>query len=89
MLGPLLPGRKSAAGMETAPRALLALFPLRVQLGPGVLHHLESLELDIGELAVFLLDAADIDVLDDLTRLGVDREGAARAFIGLVMAQEA
>src|SRR5579864_3703641 len=45
-----------------------------------ILHVLEGLELDIVELAIDLLDLADVDILHDVAGLGVDRDGPARAF---------
>src|SRR5579863_6387050 len=52
----------------------------RVQLLPRVLLHRDRRELDVGELAVrLLLDPADVDVLDDVARLWVDHDRAARA----------
>src|ERR1700742_2424797 len=45
----------------------------------GVLHGLEGLELDIVEFTVLLLDLADVDVLDDVAGLGIDRDRTARA----------
>src|SRR5437660_1367173 len=44
-----------------------------------VLHVVVGGELDVVELAVLLLDLADIDVLDDVARLRIDRHRAARA----------
>src|ERR1039457_961492 len=46
----------------------------------GVLDGLEGLEFDVVELAVDLLDLADIDVLHDVAGLRIDRDRAARAF---------
>src|SRR6185295_18314151 len=37
-------------------------------------------ELDVVEFAADLLDLADVDVLDDVARLGIDRDRPARAF---------
>src|SRR6516225_9788575 len=45
----------------------------------GVLDGLKGCELDIVELAVDLLDPADIDILNDVARRRVDRDRAARA----------
>src|SRR5438067_5721688 len=44
-----------------------------------IFHRLESRELDIVELAVLLLDTADVDVLHDVAGLRIDRDRAARA----------
>src|SRR5438477_4983308 len=74
---PLSPGplwRDVSTGPVTA-----ALF-WRVQLFPGVLDLRDRLELDIGKSAVHLLDPAQIDVLDNVARLRIDRDRAARAF---------
>src|ERR1044071_998491 len=47
-----------------------------------VLDLLDLVELDIDELAIDLLDPADADGLDDVTRLGIDRDRPARALPG-------
>ena len=47
-----------------------------------VLDRLEGRELDVVELAVLLLDLADVDVLHDVARLGIDRDRPARALPG-------
>src|SRR5215212_6677312 len=44
-----------------------------------ILDGLEGRELLIIELAVDLLDLADVDVLHDIARVGVDRDRSARA----------
>src|SRR5947199_9541523 len=67
------PCRKVSTGPGTA-----ASFR-RVQLLPRVLNLRDRLELDIGKSAVHLLDPAQIDVLDNVARLGIDRDRAARA----------
>src|SRR5665213_2738559 len=59
----------------------------RVHRFPRILDHGEGLELDIDELAAALLDAADIDVLDDFAGLRIDHEGSARTRLGLVVPQ--
>src|SRR5207248_7650759 len=46
----------------------------------GILHCLEGGEFDIVELAVDLLDLADVDVLHDIAGFRIDRDRAARAF---------
>src|SRR3979409_2729976 len=45
-----------------------------------ILDGLEGRELDVVELAVLLLDLADIDVLDDVAGVRIDRDRTARAF---------
>src|SRR6516225_2988820 len=45
-----------------------------------ILDGLERLELDVVELAIDLLDLADVDVLHDVAGLRIDRNRAARAF---------
>src|SRR3954452_19250733 len=45
----------------------------------GILHRLEGREFDVVELAVDLLDLADVDVLHDIAGLRVNRDRAARA----------
>src|SRR5579871_5043298 len=45
-----------------------------------VLHGRILVELDVVELAVAALDLANVDVLDDVARLRVDRDRATRAF---------
>src|SRR5262245_12787780 len=39
-------------------------------------------EFDVVEFAAHLIDLADVDVLDDVARLGIDRDRAARALPG-------
>src|SRR3979490_2224151 len=46
----------------------------------GVLDGFKSLELDVVEFAVDLLDLADVDVLHDVAGFRIDRDRAARAF---------
>src|SRR5258705_6584523 len=46
----------------------------------GVLDGLEGCEFDVVELAVDLLDLADVDVLHDVAGFRIDRDRAARAF---------
>src|SRR5262249_14542918 len=67
-----------AAGRTAGARAPSAL---------GLLLHfqrvfdgIEGRELDIVKLALHLLDLADVDVLDDVARLRIDRDRSARAF---------
>src|ERR1700744_1214479 len=55
-----------------------ARYPLFLDLG-RILHVRNGRELDIVELAVLLLDLADIDVLDDVAGVRIDRDRAARA----------
>src|SRR5882757_3272192 len=64
--------RSPRPGMTSHAASLLGL--------AGVLDGVEGLELDIVELAVDLLDLADIDVLHDVAGIRVDRDRAARAF---------
>src|SRR5229473_5638576 len=45
----------------------------------GVLDGFKSLELDVVEFAVDLLDLADVDVLHDVAGFRIDRDRAARA----------
>ena len=45
-----------------------------------ILDRLESREFDVVELAVDLLDLADVDVLHDVAGFRIDRDRAARAF---------
>src|SRR5262245_38348735 len=70
---PLLPcpGRAARAAGSPICRLLLHL--------QGVLDRIELRELDVVELAVDLLDLADIDVLDDLAGVRIDRDRPARA----------
>src|ERR1700741_1140851 len=49
------------------------------------LHFLDLVELDVPKLAVLHLAAADVDVLHDVARLGVDRDASARARPGLAL----
>src|SRR6476469_7017575 len=44
-----------------------------------ILDRIEGRELDVVELAADLLHLADVDVLDDVARLGIDRDRPARA----------
>src|SRR5215475_10709461 len=55
----------------TASRSLLGL--------AGILDGVEGLELDVVELAVDLLHLADVDVLDDVAGIRIDRDRTARA----------
>src|SRR5262245_24989657 len=61
----------------STPRSLLQL--ARILHGP--LH----VELDVPELAVLLLDPADVDVLHDVAGLRVDQDLAARALEELAL----
>src|SRR5215207_10256696 len=45
----------------------------------GILYRLKSRELDVVELAVDLLDLADVDVLHDVAGFRIDRDRAAGA----------
>src|SRR5690349_18277703 len=51
----------------------------RVQLFPAVLDVRDGVELGVLQLAADLLGLADVDVLHDVARLRIDRDGAARA----------
>src|SRR6202158_973421 len=55
--------------------------PYQLLLGgfDRVLDRVEGRELDVVELTVLLLALADIDVLDDVARLRIDRDRTARA----------
>src|SRR5262249_35437460 len=64
------------AGLE--PRAP-AMFGLLLHF-QWVFDGVEGRELDIVKLALHLLDLADVDVLDDVARLRIDRDRSARAF---------
>src|ERR1700694_3540926 len=46
----------------------------------GILDGLKSLEFDVIEFAVDLLDLGDVDVLYDVAGFRIDRDRAARAF---------
>src|ERR1700676_2993261 len=46
----------------------------------GVLDGFKSLELDVVEFAIDLLDLADVDVLHDVAGFRINRDRAARAF---------
>src|SRR5262249_4586639 len=46
----------------------------------GILDGVESLEFDVVELAVNLLDLSDVDVLDDVAGLRIDGNRATRTF---------
>src|SRR5436309_8241637 len=60
--------RQLTRGELLAPKARLLLGCLH-----RILHRLEGGELDILQLAVNLLDLAHVDVLDDITRVRIDR----------------
>src|ERR1700730_4746602 len=60
----------------------------RVQLLPWILDHRDRRDLDIGKLTVLLLDAPDVDFLDDVARLRIDHYRAARAVRVLPVGQE-
>src|SRR6202140_1043262 len=68
-----IPGSRASSrpGMTTA-ASLLGL--------AGVFHGLKGLEFDVVEVAVDLLDLADVDVLHDVAGFRIDRDWAARAF---------
>src|SRR5437762_5045336 len=51
----------------------------RALISARVLHVLDLVELDVPELAVLHLAAADVDVLHDVARLAIDRHRTARA----------
>src|SRR5262249_12315588 len=65
---PLQMDRRAAQAAAPRPHRLL----LRGRLD-RVLHVVVRGELDVVELSVLLLDLADIDVLDDVARLRIDR----------------
>src|SRR6266481_2091963 len=60
-----------------------------VQLLPRIFDHRDRRDFDIGKLAVRLLEAADIDVLNDVPGLGVGHDRAARAVRVLPPLEEA
>src|SRR5262245_62706123 len=64
------------AGFEPRAPAVLGLLLHFQRVFDGV----EGRELDIVKLALHLLDLADVDVLDDVARLRIDRDRSARAF---------
>src|ERR1700761_8959989 len=66
------PGMTVSVATGTPSASLLGL--------AGILDGIELREFDVVKLAVDLLDLADVDVLHDVTRLGVDRDRPARAF---------
>src|SRR5579871_1976110 len=70
------PPRKGEGKTEDAARPSSIRLHARLH---GILDVLDFVELDIDERAVHLLDAADVDVLDDVARLRIDRDRAARA----------
>src|SRR5262245_64866127 len=70
---PLLPSR------ARSPRHGSPIYRLLLHL-QRVLDRVELRELDVVELAVDLLDLADIDVLDDLAGVRINRDRPARAF---------
>src|ERR1700691_2846428 len=82
-LPPPLRGRD---GVVRAPR-IRNLLRLDVRL-PQRVHHAEILDLDVVESAVLLLHAPHIDVLDHLTRLGIDQDRAPDAVRVLPMREE-
>src|SRR6266436_64122 len=60
----------------------------RVELLPWILDHRDGRDLDIDEGVTLLLDAADVDVLDDVARLRIDHDRSARAVRVLPVGQE-
>src|SRR4051812_24080894 len=50
-----------------------------------ILHVLDDVELHVPQAAVLLLHLAQVDVLDDVARLGVDEHRAARALEDLAL----
>src|SRR6478672_11009770 len=69
--------RDAGAPKEGAPEA--APRSVRFRGLDRILHVGDRRELDVVELASGLLDLADIDVLDDVAGLRIDRDRAARA----------
>src|SRR5205807_5342483 len=67
----------SSAPFEPEVRSPLAALLLHFQ---RIFDGLEGLELDVVKLALHLLDLADVDVLDDVARLRINRDLPARAF---------
>src|ERR1700757_5224176 len=63
------------------PKAPLRRKPSFRRIGflPRILDVRDGVELDVGDLAVHHLAAANIDVLDDVARLRIDRDRPARA----------
>src|SRR3569623_650248 len=64
--------RQARSGMTRFRASLLGL--------AEILDGFEGCELDVVELAVDLLDLADVDVLHDIARLRIDRDRTAGAF---------
>src|SRR5256885_10781636 len=79
-------GRQRLATTRPGHRGTSLKFPNRlaplVRSLAGIPDRLKGREFDVVEFAVHLLDLADIDVLNDVARLGVDRNRAARALPG-------
>src|SRR5919108_29822 len=72
--GTLMPSPIAARGSSTAARSRLPKRFRASLLGlAGILHRVEGCEFHVVELAVDLLDLADIDVLHDVARFRVDR----------------
>src|SRR3954469_22675794 len=77
---PARPGCEARNFWEgSAGRASGALPGLLLRRLHRILDVRNGLELHIIELAIHLLDLAHIDILDDVARLGIDGDRAARA----------
>src|ERR687896_783678 len=77
------PQERGARNLRRIPRARftfrMELLLSRVFELPRVLDHREGRDVDVHELAIPLLQLTDVDVLDDLALLRIDREDAPRA----------
>src|SRR6187402_3380886 len=74
----LTAARGAAQGRSRPPLYPCPGRPLLLHL-QRILDRIEGRELDVVELALHLLDLADVDVLDDVAGLRIDRDRAARA----------
>src|SRR5262245_60832291 len=70
--------RMTKASDVTRTNLVLIAFRRIVDL-PGIFDHLDLPDIDVDELAVALLDPADIDILDHIPLVRIDYDRSARA----------
>src|SRR5690348_9011186 len=86
--GPRRDRRRIARRRRPPSRSVRDLFRRCVHFLPRILDHREGFEFDVGELAVDLLDPADIDILNDVAGQRIDHERSTWAVGGLVVLED-
>src|SRR6476659_7910305 len=71
---------KAGAGSKEAPASSLDSALSLFRSSPDVLDRTEACELDVVQLALHPIDLANVDVVDDVAGLWIDRHRSARAF---------